>query len=298
MGNLLVWKENPSDSTWTKTEIYRASTELGTYSKIISLSTADFTYYDPNGLSTSFYKIRFTNDDASQTTDYSDPVKGQERYLYTDPKDVLRIAGLVPETLPNTIDNNTLYDWIYDISKDIDKMTKRVYGRTETFEEIQSSKYMNIKQNVLLNHKGVSKITVSFRTDIAPDSNGNYAWTQKREGFDFQVFPEGKIKLFTWPVVQQPYNYQDLKINGTYGQVDIPSDIEQFAKIMVAIRIFIHITGGSYNDVTAWSLGEYNESLGEPYTNLRASIDMLLKELQRVKERTGISEKLINVRYA
>jgi len=301
MGNLIIWQESPADSTWTKTEIYRASTSNGTYSKIATLDisyVSGFTYYDQNGESTSYYKIRFTNDDATQTTDYSSPVQGKQRYLYTDPKEVLRISGLIPETLPNTIDNNTLYDWIYDVSKNVDKLSKQVYGRTEAFEEIQSSRYLNSKQNLLLDHKNVSDVSVYFRTDIAPDETGEYTWVKKREGYDYQIFPEGRIKLFTWPIVQQPYNYRDIKIVGTYGQLTIPPEIEQLTKYLVAIRIFVHLTGGSYNDVTAWSLGEYNESLGEPYTNLRATIVMLENEIKRIKKQTGIKDTLINLRYA
>lgn len=298
MGNLLLWDESPSDSSWVYTEIYRASTETGTYSKIDTLDINDFTYYDENGASGDYYKIRFTNTDGSLTTDYSDAMQGSIRYLYTDPKDVLRIAGLTTATLPSTITNNTIYDWIYDISKDIDKLTKKVFGRTESFEEICSSNYMNVNASIILNHRQISDVSVYFRQTIQPDDQGEYTWNEKNEGFDFQVFPEGRIKLYTYPVFMQPYNYQDIKITGTYGQTDIPSEIEQMTKLMTAIRIFVHITGGSYNDVTSWSLGEYNESLGEPYTNLRATIDMILQELKRLKERTGISDKLVNFRIA
>jgi len=280
-----MWEEPPADSEWTKTEVHKSATEEGEYTKITV------------GTSTNYYKIRFTNDDASEVSDYSDAIQGKLRYLYTDPKDVLRSAGLTQSTLPDSIDNNTIYDWIYDISKNLEKITKKVFGRTETFEEIQSSKYMNVKQNILLDHKSISEITVSFRQSIAP-VDGEYTWNEKSEGYDYQVFPEGKIKLFTYPVIHTPYNYRDIKIAGTYGELIIPSEIEQLCKYLVAIRIFVHITGGSYNDVSSWSLGEYNESLGEPYTNLRAAIDMITKEIKRLKDETGISDKVINLRYA
>lgn len=297
MGNLILWNETPSDSDWTKTEVYRADTEEGVYSKITTLDLPDFTYYDSAGTSTQFYKIRFTNDDASEVSSYSTSIQGALRYLYTDPKDVLRTAGMTISTLPDSITNNTIYDWIYDISKNIDSLTKKVFGRTETFEEIQSTKYLNVKQNILLEHKLVTGIKVYFRQGIVP-VEGEYTWNEKKEGYDYQVFPSGRIKLFTFPVIQTPYNYRDLKITGTYGELIIPSKIEQLCKYLVAIRIFVHITGGSYNDVSSWSLGEYNESLGEPYTNLRAAIEMITKEIQRLKDETGISDKLINLRYA
>ena len=293
-----MWEESPSDSTWTKTEVYKASTEEGSYSLITTLAILDFTYYDSAGISTDFYKIRFTNDDLSEATDYSDAIQGANRYLYTDPKDVLRSAGLTIETLPDSITTNDIYDWIYDVSKNLDTATMKVYGRRETFEEIQDSRTLNVRQNILLEHKGISDITLSYRTNITPDEDGNYTWTEKREGFDYQTFPKGRIKLFTWPTIRTPYNYQDIKIEGTYGESTIPTAIEQFCKYLTAIRIFIHITGGSYNDVTSWSLGEYNESLGEPYTNLRATIDMLTKEIGRLKLQLGVTDQMQNMRYA
>ena len=95
-----------------------------------------------------------------------------------------------------------------------------------------------------------------------------------------------------------PYNYNDIRISGTYGQTDIPTAIEQLTKYITAIRIFVHITGGSYNDVTSWSLGEYNESLGEPYTNLRATIVMLETEIKKLRERTGITDIAMESRRA
>lgn len=298
MGNLILWQESPSDSTWTKTEVHKSSTETGVYSKITTLVISDFTYYDANGISTDFYKIRFTNDDATKTTDYSEPNQGQARYIYTDPKDVLRAAGLTTATLPDSITTNDIYDWIYDVSKNLDQATKRVYGRTETFEETLDSKYLSVRHNIILDHRGVSDIKVEFRTSITPDESGEYEWNERTEGFDYQVIPMGRIKLFVYPTIQTPYNYQDIRVSGSYGQSNIPTAIEQLCKYLSAIKIFVHITGGSYNDVTSWSLGEYNEALGEPYTNLRETVKMLTAEIKRLTEQTGVADKMQNLRYA
>ena len=298
MGNLIMWNESPSDSEWTKTEVHRAETEEGVYSKITTLAITDFTYYDSSGVSTQFYKVRFTNDEATEVSDYSDPTQGEDRYLYTDPKDVMRAAGLTEATLPDSITTNDIYDWIYDVSKNLDKATKKVYGRTETFEETHDSRYSSVRHNLILEHKDVSDVTVEFRLNITPDEEGEYSWSTKSEGFDYQVIPRGRIKLFTYPAVQTPYNYQDIRVSGTYGQSTIPTEIEQLCKYLSAIKIFVHITGGSYNDVTSCSLGEYNEALGEPYTNLRETVKMLTTEIKRLSEQTGVNDKLQNLRYA
>lgn len=299
MGNLIMWDESPSDSDWTKTQVYKSSTEAGLYSLITTLGITDFTYYDSAGISTDFYKIRFTNNDLTEATDFSEAIQGKARYLYTDPKDVLRAAGLTQDTLPDSIDNNTIYDWIYDVSKNLDQATKKVYGRTEEFTETISSKYVDAGQTGKLNHKNISDIKVEFRLNIAPDEKGEYSWSERNEGYDYQVLEkEGKIKFFVFPLLMTPYNYNDIRITGTYGQSDIPTAIEQLTKYIAAIRIFVHITGGSYNDVTSWSLGEYNESLGEPYTNLRASIVMLETEIKKLRERTGITDIAMESRRA
>jgi len=298
MGNLILWEESPTDSDWTKTQVYKASEEGGSYSLATTLAIADFTYYDAIGISTDFYKIRFTNDELTLATDYSDEIQGESRYLYTDPKDVLRAAGLTTATLPDSITTNDIYDWIYDVSKNLDQATRRVYGRTETFEETLDSKYLSVRHNLILEHKEVSDITVQFRTSITPDSEGEYTWVERTEGFDYQVIPRGRIKLFVYPTIQTPYNYQDIKVSGSYGQSTIPTSIEQLCKYLSAIKIFVHITGGSYNDVTSWSLGEYNEALGEPYTNLRETVKMLTAEIKRLTEQTGVADKMQNLRYA
>ena len=64
------------------------------------------------------------------------------------------------------------------------------------------------------------------------------------------------------------------------------------------MRIFVHITGGTYNDVTSYSLGEYSEALGEPYINLRETITILQNDLQRILDLTGISTKKTRMRLA
>ncbi len=294
MGCLLTWRTPPTDSDWENTEIYRSNTETGTYILQGTVAVSDTSFYDCDGQSTSWYKIRFTSTTGACTeSDYSDPIQGSVRYLYANPTDVARRVGLDIDDLPKDLTYNDLYKYIADISRSIDKLTNNLYGRTETFEYRHSSKYMNISKSFDLPYRNVTDLSVFFKNSIESET-----FDEINYGYDYDYKPEsGRIFLYRYPTLQ-PRMIRDIKVTGTYGQSTIPDEIRQLAEILSGIKIFVYLTGGSFDDVTAYTLGEYSESLGEPYTNLRATITMLEEEKRRLMELTGISTKKTTMRLA
>ena len=60
MGNLVSWKTIDSESTFNQVRIYRSTSESGTYTLIeTQTDITDASYYDPNGVAGSWYKIDF-----------------------------------------------------------------------------------------------------------------------------------------------------------------------------------------------------------------------------------------------
>lgn len=294
MGNMIQWNAPTADSDWEQTEIYRSTSENGTYILVETQSLPDTSYYDCDGTSGSWYKVKFTSTIGScSESDLSEALQGVSKNLYTEPNAVLITAGITKETLPDSITTNIIYDWIYEISRNIDRATKTVYGRTQDFLDIFSSgNDLNPQKDLKLPYKNVVVSKVEFRMSLEGDQ-----YNELRPHYDFEAEVGGLLHLYRYPYLG--YNkYNDIRVTGSYGLLDVPTEITQLINIMVAIRIFVHITGGSYNDVTSYSLGEFNESLGEPYTNLRATIVMLESEKKRLQEATGISYKRYNMRLA
>ncbi len=294
MGNQITWNAQPSDSDWEKTAIYRSSSENGDYTLIKSQDLPDTSYYDCDGETGSWYKIKFTTTIGNcSESDFSEAIQGISRIIYADPIGVLQTAGLTTETLPDSITINTIYNWIYDISRNIDEMNNTVYGRIEAFpEHISGSRHLDNGKTLKLPYRPVSDLVIEYRQSITEDT-----WITLNEFFDYEVIPEkGRIYLYRFPLILYR-NVRDIKVNGNYGQLTIPNNIRQLVEILASIKIFVHITGGTYNDVTSYSLGPYNESLGEPYINLRETIKILENDKKRLMQETGISDKKINLRF-
>lgn len=294
MGVQLTWDNPPADSSWENTEIHRSTSESGTYTLVDTQTITDTSYYDCSGDSSSWYKIRFITSTGSCTeSDFSDPIQGDIRFLYADPTAVARVGGLNISDLPKDITVSDLYRWIGDVSRNIDNLTENLFGRTETFETFHSSKYLNVSKTFDIGKKNITNEEISFRNSISAAT-----FTAINFGFDYDIVPEsGRVYLYRFPVIT-PRRIRDIKVTGTYGQLTIPDNVRQLTEVLSAIRIFVHLTGGSFDDVTSYTLGEYSESLGEPFTNLRETIKMLEVEKKRLMQLTGISTVKTQMRLA
>ena len=67
------WSE-PKDSNWTFSRVYRADSRTGTYSLLASIAIGTYSYEDPNGSSSNWYKVSFF--DGVNESSLSDPVQG------------------------------------------------------------------------------------------------------------------------------------------------------------------------------------------------------------------------------
>jgi len=69
---------------------------------------------------------------------------------------------------------------------------------------------------------------------------------------------------------------QLVSITYTYGQ-EADDVIIHYTAIIAAMMTFIEQIGGTFDDVTSFSIPEMSGSLGEPYTNIRESLARLEK---------------------
>ena len=283
MGVLLLWAKPEADSNFDYADIYKSSTELGTYTLIEQNSISDTTYYDDEGLSTSWYKIRFRTSDGTES-EYSDPTQGDVRNIYCNPTDALIQAGLDPNDLPPPLTLNIVYDKVFDVSRKIDEFRQTVYGRIEEFEnDYYSSRYLDLGSHLKLEKKNIvddDSLKVEFLSGV---SN----WVEKKPYYDYDVdFKKGRVHFYVLFVLAMR-TYNNIRVSGKYGNLEIPNVVKRMCKLLSAINIMVYLTNGSFDNVSTFSMGSANWSIGQAYVNLKESWLMTTKELENEMKSAG-----------
>jgi len=93
MGVYLKWKP-ATGSSYTNTYIYRSSTETGTYTEISSQSYSDLNYYDIDGTTGYWYKVRFFDSVATKWSEFSDAWQGGTWRGYCTVEDIRDVTNL------------------------------------------------------------------------------------------------------------------------------------------------------------------------------------------------------------
>jgi len=94
MGIILRWTlPDSAEATYDKTYIYRSTTETGTYTEITNQDITDNTYFDIDGSSSSWYKVRFYDTTETTWSLYSDPIQGGKFNGYCKIEDVRQFSS-------------------------------------------------------------------------------------------------------------------------------------------------------------------------------------------------------------
>lgn len=105
----------------------------------------------------------------------------------------------------------------------------------------------------------------------------------------------GKLKLKDAAEVNTFKDHEPQLITLTYVYGVEPSQrIRRFTNIIAAMMTLISQIGGTFNDVTSYQLPELSASKGEPYTNIRETVQRLRDEAQRMLEQ-GVVTPYIHV---
>lgn len=83
MANSLTWEKPLSNAPWTDVKIERSTSQSGSYVEIASVAIATSNYYDVDGTTTDWYKIRFYSSTELAYSVYSDPLQGVSETVLT-----------------------------------------------------------------------------------------------------------------------------------------------------------------------------------------------------------------------
>ena len=88
MGNLIEWEAPDSEVTYDQAKVYRATSQTGAYSNIVTQAIADTSYFDIDGTTSNWYKITFYKTVTAEESAYSDPIQGGTFANLCTPNDV------------------------------------------------------------------------------------------------------------------------------------------------------------------------------------------------------------------
>ena len=95
MGNTIKWQiPDSTEATYDNTEIYRSDAKDGTYSLLATQVIADNTYFDIDGTTSSWYKVRFKLASGPKYSSYSKPIRGGTAHGYCTVDDLRLLTGL------------------------------------------------------------------------------------------------------------------------------------------------------------------------------------------------------------
>ena len=119
------------------------------------------------------------------------------------------------------------------------------------------------------------------------DDDGTTVDTALVENTDYHIWLDtGKIRIFTSSI---PTGKGKKKVRAiyNYGESSVPVLVRELSATIAAIRCFVNLTGGSYDEPTSWILGPESVGVGEPYMNMRAAVVELEKKREYLFKALG-----------
>ena len=80
---------------------------------------------------------------------------------------------------------------------------------------------------------------------------------------------------------------RNIRVDYTHGYSSTPAMIEELAAMLMGIRAYANITGGSYDDATSYDLPEAKISIGEVYVNVAEVVRQFRKRINEILDELG-----------
>ena len=87
--------------------------------------------------------------------------------------------------------------------------------------------------------------------------------------------------------VNIPNGTNNIRIDYYYGETSTPSYISELSTLIAAVKCFINLTGGSYDNATSYTLGSKSVTIGEQYVNIREVLDQYKKRINEILQMLG-----------
>ena len=84
-----------------------------------------------------------------------------------------------------------------------------------------------------------------------------------------------------------PNGKMNIKITYAHGYSTVPVLIQELTALIGGIMALVNISGGSYKDISVYSLGRKSFSVGEVYINIRESINQIKLRIDELANLEG-----------
>lgn len=134
MGNYLTFQIPNTEASWNYAIIERSLQQSTGYSELTSQVITNNTYYDENGISSHWYRLRFLDSGTVTYSTYSDPFQADTE-LYCTSREVASFMGRSPFIDSTNPTRFEVEDIISDVSDEIDERTHHSWRKTRITEE-------------------------------------------------------------------------------------------------------------------------------------------------------------------
>lgn len=187
--------------------------------------------------------------------------------MYCSPMDVYRKAGIANDV----VSEDDVADYITETMGEIHSIYQRSFGNAQTktqwidIEDLDEDEEI---ATIFLDYRPIQSIT----SMESYDTTDTLAKTWTASDYWIDLGP-GVIRLRT-----KKFSHQNnrVKVVYTYGYSTVPANIKNLTATICAMRMLIQQIGGTYDDVTSYSLPSgVSIGVGEPYMNMTRAIEKL-----------------------
>jgi len=221
--------------------------------------------------------------------------------IYCSTDDVIRASGIDP----SDVSTSDITEFILDAEAEVDEWTGKYFtpvtfteyhtGRpveTSATDNINEGVYFDVpreaSREILLEHYPI--ISVTSVELLSDDGSVESTLTESTGGTDgdYHIFYDiGKIWIFTEKIPAGMHKKM-VKVIYQAGTSTVPRKIKRLTEVIAAIKLLVQQAGGTYNDVTSYSLPEgISVAKGEPWVNIIRTLERLEKERDNLLNMIG-----------
>ena len=178
-------------------------------------------------------------------------------------------------------DTATDFSELMDYFKQRTSAEHTIYERSETSDEYAGEDFV-VVSNAYVPLASVSKIEF-YDKDGDEDTTAELDSTNYPDEWEWYSY--GKILFKDLNLAK---GYKKVKVTGTYGQETTPALVTELTCWMTGLRLYMNLSGGSYNDVTSYSLGGVAISVGEPYINIKEFMTQANRRIEQLIRIIGV----------
>lgn len=188
---------------------------------------------------------------------------------YCTTSDVFRVAGLDSTNLPSPMVEANVTSHILEAEAYIDRICNTTFTSTAVTETYDG----NDRQTLMLRRFPVISLTTLTIQDTSV-TVGRVAVYTGIEGAG-QITLKSTAEETTFKTGTDP---QGISITYNYGYATVPTTIQRATANLAARMTLTQQVGGTYDDLSSFTLPELGGTIGQAYINIREAFNALQKE--------------------